>query len=255
MALAYAGGTEATTGSYTKPAVATGNYMAIFHTRYSNNTAHDPTAPSGWSEAYNYEWDLGGGTVIWHACFYRLVDGSEGAGPFVVGGTTIWGQVGEIGVISGDFGTPVVDDIGNASGSGASASTGAVVDMSASGGIVFFQLATGGAATAGNPSAVFGGTVAQQYSLDSNQAELWSESGGTTNTGRTVSVALSPSSDWVAAFVVFKAASGGGASAVLSYRVADTIAGLDEEEWTEVEDGTWVGPWGTDKFAQVKVEN
>lgn len=195
MPATYVEGTEYSFGvaaaSYAKPSVVTGDYLIIFIDRRAEPSGSPtPTPPSGWATAYVVPWFAY--TVL--GCFYRKVDGTEGAGPYVVGGTCDYAQFGSIGTISGADGTTFLHDSDASQGTGTSATTGAVIDGADANGLTLFQVATDGGATTGDPTAQFSGTVSQLFSLDSGDSELWLEQGWTAGaTGRTYSISWSGS--------------------------------------------------------------
>jgi hypothetical protein len=196
----YVEGTETTSHTgFTKPSVVTNDWMVIFAS--GDDDASLAFSVTGWTTVYAPT------ATRRIGCFIRKVDGSEGAGPYTVtNGNGMFWFGGSIGVLSGADGTTPNTDSGTATGTGTSGPTGTVVDFAHGDCIGFYQLVTDGGATSGNPSAAAGGSVAQQYSLDGGDSELWLETGtATTPTGAQYTHAWSGSRGWICGFVVFQA--------------------------------------------------
>lgn len=204
--------------SYTKPTVSTGDYMVIVHFGF-NTTVATPTAPSGWSTAINHTRQRAVGDDFWEAIFYRLVDGSEGAGPYAVtdpGGGSVWWSGGGMFVVTGAPSSSVSDDTGTNAGNSGAPSTGANIDASVADDLAIVSMCTDEPAAhpLGSITALDTSTTKE---LDMGNTCVYYERLSATHAGATYSTTFAGSDHWVAGFLLMKAAAGGGGATPFNF--------------------------------------
>jgi hypothetical protein len=187
------GSTSNNSNSFTKPgSTVNGDWLQIIYHWFNSNTT-TPSAPSGWTQVFNDNAPEGA-AFLGTACFVRKVDGTEGAGPYVVtrpGGSVFW-DGGGIHKISGADGTTPTDDAGNTEGLSSPATSGANIDTPAGSEDVLFWAGTSGGSTFATPSG-----MTSAWNLDGGDARCFTEILAAPLSGATRSSALTGgNADW-----------------------------------------------------------
>ena len=222
------GSTSSNSNSFTKPgSTVNGDWLQIIY-HWFNSTTGTPSAPSGWSTVFNDSAPEGVAN-LGTACFIRKVDGTEGAGPYVVtrpSGSVFW-DGGGIHKISGADGTTPTDDTGTNQGLSSPATSGAAIDTPAGSEDILFWAGTSGGSTFATPSG-----MASAWNLDGGDSRAYTETLSSTLTGATRSSALTGGNgDWSVGWHAVKPPAAGGAFTLTadpgSFAITGTAASLE----------------------------